>query len=330
MTHVFRWDLDKTYLATEFDSVGDLVRAAFQSAEEKENIPGTAALMRHLKRSADDRIYVVSGSPTQMRRVLMRKLRLDGVQVDRLTLKPNLKNLLRGRFRAVRDQVGYKLPALLESRAALGHGADVRETCFGDDAEMDGLVYALYTDICARRVTGGALDAILRAARLYPDQQSRICAAAAQISPHDPVERIFIHLESGSPLARFEALPATVTPTFNTFQAACVLHGDGRLDLAGVQAVADEMCRAYGYTTLRLESSLADIQRRAVITPDAVARIEQTFGMTLPTAAGAYPRAAAATPDYVALLGELHRFHERDKRERRRRPGIRSLLFPDD
>jgi len=36
--HIFRWDLDKTYLRTEFDSVRALVRTARLSAEERENI----------------------------------------------------------------------------------------------------------------------------------------------------------------------------------------------------------------------------------------------------------------------------------------------------
>ena len=30
--HVFRWDLDKTYLRTEFDSFGDLVKSAIETA----------------------------------------------------------------------------------------------------------------------------------------------------------------------------------------------------------------------------------------------------------------------------------------------------------
>ncbi len=51
-----------------------------------------------------------------MRAVLEEKLKLDGVEWDELVLKDNVRNLLRGRFRALRGQVGYKLPVLLESR----------------------------------------------------------------------------------------------------------------------------------------------------------------------------------------------------------------------
>ena len=37
---IYRWDLDKTYLATEFDTFRQLVRTAFQKAHEKKAIPG--------------------------------------------------------------------------------------------------------------------------------------------------------------------------------------------------------------------------------------------------------------------------------------------------
>src|SRR5690349_14389873 len=129
--HISRWDLDKTYLRTEFDTVRDLVRTALERADEKRTNPGAATLLRELSRSGAS-IHILSGSPEQMRRRLEDKLRLDGIRWDTFTLKPNLQNVLRLRFRALRDQLGYKLPALLASRT---HGSDsftgVKETLFG-------------------------------------------------------------------------------------------------------------------------------------------------------------------------------------------------------
>ncbi|HEX9103623.1 MAG TPA: phosphatase domain-containing protein, partial [Polyangia bacterium] len=139
--HVYRWDLDKTYLKTEFDTFKDLVRSAFEGAEAKQAVPGASALLRELRAGGGARICFISGSPRQMRRVLTRKLKLDGVEFDEFILKPNLRNMLMGRFRAMREQVGYKLPALLAGRAGLP--AETRETCFGDDAEADGFIYSL-------------------------------------------------------------------------------------------------------------------------------------------------------------------------------------------
>ena len=126
---IYRWDLDKTYLQTEFDTLRDLVRTAFQKAHEKVAVPGASALIRELASNGDSRLCIVSGSPKQMRSVLEEKLKLDGVEWDEFVLKDNVGNLLRGRFRALRGQVGYKLPAILESRAkapAGGRGGALR------------------------------------------------------------------------------------------------------------------------------------------------------------------------------------------------------------
>ena len=48
--HAYRWDLDKTYLDTHFESLSELVRIPFQDAEDKVNVPGSAALLRELTR----------------------------------------------------------------------------------------------------------------------------------------------------------------------------------------------------------------------------------------------------------------------------------------
>src|SRR5207253_1899952 len=116
--HVFRWDLDKTYLRTEFDSMKDLLKSALEKPGDKRAVPGAPAILRALRAAGGPahRICIVSGSPKQMRKVLEAKLALDGVEWDEFVLKDNLKNLLRGRFKAMREQVQYKLPALLSSR----------------------------------------------------------------------------------------------------------------------------------------------------------------------------------------------------------------------
>ena len=74
--HTFRWDLDKTYLRTEFDSFADLAKSAFENAADKTAYPGATALLRALHRK-EHRICIVSGSPTQMRQVLAAKLALE-------------------------------------------------------------------------------------------------------------------------------------------------------------------------------------------------------------------------------------------------------------
>ena len=92
--HTFRWDLDKTYLRTEFDSFADLAKSAIETAADKRAYPGATALLRALKQDGH-RICIVSGSPTQMRQVLAAKLALDGIDYDEFVLKNNLKNILK-------------------------------------------------------------------------------------------------------------------------------------------------------------------------------------------------------------------------------------------
>src|SRR4029077_12294629 len=108
--HIARWDLDQADLRTEFDTHRDLVRTAPERPDEKRTNPGAATLLREMVRSGIS-VHILSGSPEQMRRRLEDKLSLDGISWDSSTLKPNLQNVLRLRFRALKDQLGYKLPA---------------------------------------------------------------------------------------------------------------------------------------------------------------------------------------------------------------------------
>jgi len=260
--HIYRWDLDKTYLQTEFDTLRQLMRAAFEKASEKVAIPGAAALIRELRAPGDSQLFILSGSPRQMRAVLEAKLRLDGVEWDELVLKDNVRNLLRGRFRALRGQIGFKLPALLESRAQAPPEAD--EVLFGDDAETDAFIYSLYADLIAGRVGEGDLKKVIAAAGLYSDEARRILRGLKAIAPGDPVRRIFIHLDRLTPPARFAGFGPRVVPVFNYFQAALVMLADGLLTAPQVIRIAIEMAQTAGYNLLTLSNSFQDLVRRGL------------------------------------------------------------------
>jgi hypothetical protein len=259
--HVYRWDLDKTYLRTEFDTFKQLLRSAFEGAEAKRAVPGAAALLRELRAGGQARICFISGSPRQMRKVLTKKLHLDGVEFDEFILKPNLRNMLTGRWAAMREQVGYKLPALLSGRAGLP--ATVAETCFGDDAEADCFIYCLYGDIIAGRIARPLLEEILHRAGCYSDDAARAVSLAEALAPGDAVRRVFIHLDRRSPTSRFDRYGARVVPVFNYFQAALVLFEDGQLSAAQVIRVALEMLDRFEYTLDQLRNSLQDLLRRS-------------------------------------------------------------------
>lgn len=273
--HIFRWDLDKTYLRTEFDTIADLVKSAFEKPQDKRAVPGAPAILRALRLAGgrEHRICIVSGSPQQMRRVLEAKLALDGVEYDEFVLKNNLKNIVRGRFRALREQVGYKLPALLESRAAVP-GTPL-ETLFGDDAESDAVIYSLYADVLAGKLARPELTRVLDAAGVYEDVRTHTLALAARIpgAASGVVKRIIIHLDRRSPTARFDRFGPRVIPVYNYFQAALVLFADGQLGAADVLRVAREMLASQDYVLTSLANSLQDLLRRGRVTREAAARL---------------------------------------------------------
>ncbi len=260
-THVFRWDLDKTYLRTEFDTVKDLLKSAMEKASDKRAYPGAGALLRSLRQTAMHRICIVSGSPSQMRTVLTAKLALDGIEFDEFVLKNNLHNLMRFRFRALRSQVPFKLAALLESRS--GIVGDARETLFGDDSEADGVIYSLYADILAGKVEQDDLHRALKAARAYPDQIDRIMALAELTGGScDCVQRILIHLDKRSPTARFSHFGARLVPIYNYLQAALVLYADQLIDAKQVLFVVGEMLDSTEFELDSLANSMQDLVRR--------------------------------------------------------------------
>jgi hypothetical protein len=320
LLHIFRWDLDKTYLRTDFDTLRGLWRSAFEKAEQKQSVPGAAALLRELRgvgtKAAAHRICFISGSPRQMRKVLEEKLKLDGVQFDEFILKPNMSNLLRGRFRAIREQVGYKLPALLAGR--VGVAPEVAETLFGDDAEGDAFIYSLYADILGGRAGKETVEQILTRLGVYADMAQRTLSLMENIKSSQKVRRIFIHLDKRSPPARFDRYGPRVVPIYNYFQAAAVLYEDGVLDAPAIVRVATDMVEHGGYDIDALCNSYQDLVRRGRLSREATHRLgTELDGTSRPIvhALGARVRAlgaARAEPastivdevDYLAALEE--------------------------
>lgn len=260
--HIFRWDLDKTYLKTEFETVRDLVRTASLTAEQRENIPGSAALIRAVRDDPDAKhaVFFISGSPSLMRGVLERKFALDGFIPDGFVLKPTLGHIVRGRFRAVRGQVPYKLEQLLRGRSEVAVGS--LETLFGDDAENDAFVYSLYADIVAGRIDRSRLGALMRRCGAYASQVAALEDALEAVVKEDPVQRIVIHLDQATPPATFAPYFPRVVPIYNHLQTAFVLYLDGSLGPACIRMVARELLARYGFDVDRLVNLAEDILRR--------------------------------------------------------------------
>ncbi|MBK8264420.1 MAG: DUF2183 domain-containing protein [Nannocystis sp.] len=332
-----RWDLDKTYLRTEFDSFKDLIKTYRQKAEDKVAIVGARALLQALLDPAkrrQRRVTFVSGSPTQMRAVLTRKLRLDGIEPDVFILKPNLSNILQGHIRSVRGQVGYKLAALMRTHVAAAH---LQELLFGDDAEQDAFIYSLYADILAGRVDAVLLASILGACKLYRNEVDEIMAHHGRLyGAGDAVRRIFIHLEARSPLDRFTPYGARVVPIYNYLQAALVLREGQFMHTRDIVAVLEAMSQA-GYTPERLSNSVQDLVRRGLLEVPTVlglarelSDVEATRGRTISTfirklraTVGDLEHVYRAKQEWPTEINYLSLYHQaRFRRQRHRLLGI--------
>ncbi|HEU5074710.1 MAG TPA: phosphatase domain-containing protein [Polyangiaceae bacterium] len=275
---VTRWDLDKTYLYTEFDTMRDLVRTAMEKPEQKRDVPGAARLLKELAKE-DVRVHIVSGSPRQLRSRLARKLTLDGVRFDQLTLKPNLSNLLRLRLRALHDQLGYKLPELLAARLTDQQLAPAaQEVLVGDDAEADALVYSLYADLCAGHVDAEQLSRVLSAMRVYNDRRRECLKVLPKLVTKNVVSRILIHLDRQSPPSRFWVYGRRVVPFYNYLQAAFVLTEDKFLNAESVLAIAREFMDKHHFDTDSLAKSYLDLMRRGHVDGSIVPLLERALG----------------------------------------------------
>jgi hypothetical protein len=273
---VYRWDLDKTYLRTEFDTLRDIVRTAFEPASRKRSYPGAGTLLREIRSTDPAAIFILSGSPEQMRSVLEAKLRLDGIRWDGFTLKPSLRNLVRGKFRFLRDQVSYKLTALLRSRTNVA--PDTAEILFGDDAEGDAFIYSLYADIAAGHVGQALLMQVAEAAQVYPDDIPELVRIAARVPRGDTVRRIFIHLERVSPTERFRDFGTRLCPFYNYFQPALVLLEDGALDAQAVLRVGADLVVAHTFNPEVLVASFDDLCRRGYLSRRVIDRMVAAEG----------------------------------------------------
>ncbi|MHC4392985.1 MAG: phosphatase domain-containing protein, partial [Planctomycetota bacterium] len=240
------WDIDKTYLLTEFARLRDLIRRAFEDAEAKEARPGAATLLKALRRGPtpgeprETPLYFVSASPPQMREVLEKKMEIDGLGVDGITFKSFLGLLRHGRVRDLKRHTAYKLTALLLYRLEFGPGA--REWLYGDDAEMDARIYSIYAEIRTGKLLGKKLDRTLRACRVGEDDRHTIVHLAERAHELVPppeggsVTEIYIFNATDSPHLDLEDFPR-VTRVTHVGGLARHLAKAGRIAAVDVEAI---------------------------------------------------------------------------------------------
>lgn len=240
---VLIWDIDKTYLETRFSSLKGLARIPFELAVDKANVPGAIPVIRALRRGAGPEhllrpLYFVSGSPPQIRRILEKKMLLDGVDFDGITFKDQLGLLMARRKASLYGQVGYKLRALLLYRRELPSKA--KYLCFGDDTESDAEAFTLFGQVCAG-LRGADLEAQLKTHRVPQWEIDEVHALVHGLEvTENPVVAAYIHQWRGASADRLAAMPR-VWPTHSYLQTALLLADRGQVAPEAVAIVAKSL-----------------------------------------------------------------------------------------
>jgi hypothetical protein len=247
---VYLFDIDNTYLMTEWSGLRDLIRIRFEAAIDKRPVAGAPEMLQALRRGTGGErkpIYFVSASPATMREVLEKRMLLDGVEQDGATFRDLWTGIGRPHLRHVRDVYGYKVAALLLYR--LEGPAEAREVLFGDDREHDPEVYVLYARICAGALRGQALEGVLNARGVRKPDVDYICALAKELPERDPVDRIVIRRvrplerspgdEPGAPEPPppFDASDERVHVVKDYAEAAATLYARGNIDAVGFSRI---------------------------------------------------------------------------------------------
>lgn len=274
---VFVADIDRTYLATQISSMKGMARIPFERAADKEDIAGMARLFREIRRGPgpaprDTPLWFVSASPAQLRPVIERKMRLDGIGFDGTTFKNWTGVIRKLRLRRFREQVGFKLTALLAGRAELPEGAI--ENLIGDDLETDPLTYALYADVLAGRIGTGDLLRILVLNGVMESDALAIVRARRGLRPGRGVKRAFIRMERNAEPDVFLDYGSGIVGCRGPFQMAAVLMRDGSVSEDGVVRVAGALLQR-GLAATELSFRLRDLCRRALLSPEETLALSQ-------------------------------------------------------
>jgi hypothetical protein len=266
---VLLWDIDKTYLDTRFSTIRGLLSIPLELAIDKRSIPGAAVLLRALRRgsgveSALVPLYFISGSPPQLRKVVEKKMVLEGVDYDGITFKDQLGLLLAGKPGLIKAQLHYKLKALLLYKRELPENA--RWLLFGDDVEEDAEAFLMFGKVCAGLRDRPLEDALI-ARGVGIELAKEIAQVAAPLPKQvDPVDRVFIHLDRGRDPASFG--DPRVVPTRSYLQSALVLAAMNKIRPEAVGAVAKDLRRRM-ISEDTLAEHAADAGKRLAV-PDAI------------------------------------------------------------
>lgn len=277
---VFIWDIDKTYLSTNFSSLQGLSRIPLEFAVDKQAIAGMPECLRGIRRGPGPGygcvpLYFVSASPPQLRGVLEHKMILDGVEFDGITFKDWWQIMKKGRPKRILDQVGFKVCALLEGRQ---RRPLAMEYLFGDDAESDADAFSLYAGLVHESMSyGEARDRIADAGMREDNQRCALALLDRLPEKRGKVKKVFIHLETGTPPEQYDRFESLVAPVRGGFQLSLALFALGLVDEDTVRQCREAISPASGTPDPELDALIADAVDRRLISRQKLRRLDSVL-----------------------------------------------------
>lgn len=279
MSHIkkiFIWDIDKTYLDTPLEKFWQLLKIPFEHYNKRRNIPGSAELLRYLQHNPAARneksfpIYFVSASPKAIHEQLRKKFLSDGILPDQIFLRDQWKILGRRIWqRKNQNNLAYKLSALLEIH--LRHNLEKKPIyLFGDNWDMDPLIYIFFRDIALLRFSSHELAYWLIKFGVDKEEANVMGSVykKLQYRGESSVEKIFIHIarkkDHNYRMLRF----SFIAFTRNYLQTAILLWLDSLVSVNAVRDIAYHFTSAYSRPQHLILASTLQLVRKGNITRD--------------------------------------------------------------
>ncbi len=234
-----RWqiicDIDKTYLETNFESVLQMVRIAFEDASQKITVRGASEVLlaarwglHQQKKDGFPRpLHFISASPPQMRSVLEEKLALDGLDWNTDTFKNQAYNLRKGRVSALRQHTAYKTASIL--RVVQEAPAGTQFFLIGDNAEYDAFVYTGIALFLEGRLTAKGYQKYLQLGGVEPEVSDDF-AKLLQFEPQAKIAGILIRKAPGYGVVASSPITDPIFTFDNYFEAALKMMQCGLVD----------------------------------------------------------------------------------------------------
>lgn len=275
-------DVDKTYLDTKFEKLSELLKIPLEKAKHKKNMPGIVPLLRGLKQGSDrfpesdNHIFFVSASPTQLRSVIEEKMALDQIIFSGTIFKNQLYNIRKREWDQLRNQLGYKLAALLLNKLDWAYHL-AQEIFFGDSRESDILIYALYNEIITGQITPQDLTQHLTRLGFAKAEIEFITVLAHKIIPQkkSPIKSYYILLVENHPHEQLERMKSFYGAVIidNYFESALHLYQQHFISLQTVCSVGRELIDKFGYTRGQLTHSLKKTITSQLLSPQTAKKL---------------------------------------------------------